>query len=819
MSMKEFVDLKDQTVFNQDIFGIHISDNIGKDFAARLMSPETIITKERNIHTNNIIKLNDDDIEISGYNGTDNLDVENIHIDNLYFDGDTVKVYKINNPRMENGFPSRDPGFLYIYNRYKRKRLSKMYIPNHGKLFFNPINWYADTLHAYVDYNSSYTIFLRNNYDRYANRILLNELYRYELNNKVEKMNQMIEDDSSMFIPPSTLIRYGDRHSFEDESSPLYNSFTFKTSIVIEDPDVVTQVYKTKKKTFVRTNLTKERKNRWRNLDHNEYLSPVENIFKKSWKTNLFSHSSYSGDLTQDFYINEIVFKITSLNNKIFDGFSYSNNILPPYPVEVNDRGVITSYFKKKINLFAYKKIFSYTLLPDYNSMWTERGLFSLDSLPDHFKAMSKFNIEDDILDNYLEALNVVKNGKYRPVSLYQPLIEEYMKWGNNLDENGETYVILPENLELTIQEDSKGKYIKYNFVKIKKDTKNLTHPNLGNKTLVYNDFTKRLQLGDKSEIISTDNKVYLNELNELYPELPSIIGNENFQLAKTYFIDHEYVHLDNLVTGYNSTETFKPDGKSIINGSKYNYKNRSEESYYKGLELMYKITYYHFNKVASPELKSLFGEGLRKMALFNKVYVDKELKTAKENNSNIDITKYTENMKKFSINDFIDPNNVDYEKLMNNPKKLHFMDMMKNGFDGNNSDDIDKKMKWSQWTEVYYPNSNRHKYSDDGWEHEVNALDIASYYMENLNINNLEKKITSKKTREIENVFYGIFGSQGVKNIHTFDEALFKPGYFYVPHDRLGSGVNYQKGSFFTPTNNNKKYHQTKSLIIINLY
>ena len=232
-----------------------------------LMNPLTIITKERNIHTNNIIKLNDDDINISGYLGTDNLDVENIHIDNLYFDGDTVKVYKINNPRMENGFPSRDPGFLYIYNRYKRKRLSKMYIPNHGLLFDNPVNWYVDKLPKLKNNDRNHLVDLENIYDRYSNRFFLYKVYNYEYDAGDYKLE---ETDSSMYISPNNQWPYGQyRQPTSDSQVRFYNSSIFQTSIVIEDPDVVTQVYKTKNKTFVRTNLTKERKNRWINLNHN----------------------------------------------------------------------------------------------------------------------------------------------------------------------------------------------------------------------------------------------------------------------------------------------------------------------------------------------------------------------------------------------------------------------------------------------------------------------------------------------------------------------------------------------------------------------
>ena len=759
-----------------------------------LMSPLTIETKERNIHINNIIKLNDDDINISGYIGTDNLDVENIHIDNLYFDGDTLKVYKINNPRMENGFPSRDPGFLYIYNRYKRKRLSKMYIPNHGNLFYNPINWYVDKLPDKKSNAGNHDVDLENIYDRYSNRFFLYKVYNYAYGAGDYKI---VETDSSMYISPNNQWPYGNYITpNNDQQVRFYNSSILQTSIVIEDPDVVTQVYKTKNKSFIRTNLTKDRKNRWRNLNHNEYLSPVENIFKKSWKHTLIvpdamaGHHSY--DFSQDYYANEIIFKITSFNGKTLDGFNYKNNILPVIPVDIDDRGVITSYTKDNKRL-QENQYASYNLFPQYK-VWTERGVFLVDNIPEHFKARNKFNLEDNLLDDYLKSLNIIQNGHYRPVSLYQPLIEEYMKWGNTLDEDGETYVVLPKKLEIRFEEDSRGKYIEYAFAKIKSDPDNLTHRLLGNKTLIYNPDTKKIQPSDKTEVISTGNKAYLSELNDLYPELPSMVGNETLELYKnTDLRGRPYVHLDNLISHTDDANYYR---KGTVTG--IDRRDSQDEKYFKGLEFMYKLTYYHFTKVASPELKSLFGEGLRKMALFNKVHNDKNLE-------NPNFFEYVRNMKKFSVEDFINPNNIDYEKLMNNPKKLHFMDMMKNGFDGNNSDDPDKKMKWSQWTKVYYPNSDRHKYSDDGWEHEVNSLDIASYYMENLNINNLEKKITSKKTRDIENVFYGIFGNQGVKNIHTFDEALFKPGYFYVPHDRLGSGVNYQKGSFFTPTNNNK--------------
>lgn len=56
-----------------------------------------------------------------------NVSVNDIHLDDFFFLNDQFKIYYISNPTFEKGYPTTDPGFLIIINRYDKDRMSKVY--------------------------------------------------------------------------------------------------------------------------------------------------------------------------------------------------------------------------------------------------------------------------------------------------------------------------------------------------------------------------------------------------------------------------------------------------------------------------------------------------------------------------------------------------------------------------------------------------------------------------------------------------------------------------------------------------------------------
>ena len=56
------------------------------------------------------------------------LNLDEIHLDDFYYDFDTVKIFKVDNPTLEKGFPTTDKGYLYIFNRYNVNRMTRFYM-------------------------------------------------------------------------------------------------------------------------------------------------------------------------------------------------------------------------------------------------------------------------------------------------------------------------------------------------------------------------------------------------------------------------------------------------------------------------------------------------------------------------------------------------------------------------------------------------------------------------------------------------------------------------------------------------------------------
>lgn len=95
-----------------------------------------------------------------------NTNINDIHLDDFFFLNDQFKIYYISNPTFEKGYPTTDPGFLIIINRYDKDRMSKVYskkglsltrnIPQfsnaNGNLIVNNTGMY-ETSYTVVEYN------------------------------------------------------------------------------------------------------------------------------------------------------------------------------------------------------------------------------------------------------------------------------------------------------------------------------------------------------------------------------------------------------------------------------------------------------------------------------------------------------------------------------------------------------------------------------------------------------------------------------------------------------------------------------------------
>ena len=178
------------------------------------------------------------------------LDVNNTHLDDFYFDGDDFKIFKVDNPKLENGFPTTDKGFLYVINRYKTKRINKLY--GFGGHF--PASGPSPIYHS-------------EHYFKFTNKALgLSGRDVTELNRR--QYIEVVEQDGDGNYITTTQLKTGSTflsgrfYNFDDVFNPHERitemSKTYNKPWLV-DTDVVIQMYVTNKRTYIRSNVNETR--------------------------------------------------------------------------------------------------------------------------------------------------------------------------------------------------------------------------------------------------------------------------------------------------------------------------------------------------------------------------------------------------------------------------------------------------------------------------------------------------------------------------------------------------------------------------------
>lgn len=359
-----------------------------------------------------------------------NTDINEMHADDIFYDEDTVKVFKVDSPRMDKGFPTNESGFLFLYNRRRKTRLSKFYLHNGGRLTDKPSTHYhgktywripeypeigdATLFDSVKPYNLDYSLLYLDGMDVFYNRfrnnisrvtdLFLNNTYR---NRDVIYPNgkpSYNKDGNEEFLSPEHNWGYdfpnyminkswnGDNYKFltfehyQRETNDFDNTFedfrlltrnsryeemyeaeirnksnndfsqikemfsnpsmrnnimdiTNTSSIVIEDPDTVMQVFVTPTRTYIRSNADTNTIYRHHALKNNEYLFPKEGVLSDVvWDIiPKYSKNGQYYPYTLDRNVEDVSWTNDALKNK-FTGYDFSQpttfdnfpKLLPP---------------------------------------------------------------------------------------------------------------------------------------------------------------------------------------------------------------------------------------------------------------------------------------------------------------------------------------------------------------------------------------------------------------------------------------------------------------------------------------------------------
>lgn len=149
------------------------------------------------------------------------LDLDQIHLDDFYYDFDTVKIFKVDNPTLERGFPTTDKGYLYIFNRYNINRLTRFYMDTENN-YDTPM----------VPYFSGHIVRLGANYYSQMPKYLT------------------LDGGKSLTMNYDEYINLGDRRTRNDLRGTI-DKIGFRK--FLGDTDCIVQMYVTKDRTYTRS--------------------------------------------------------------------------------------------------------------------------------------------------------------------------------------------------------------------------------------------------------------------------------------------------------------------------------------------------------------------------------------------------------------------------------------------------------------------------------------------------------------------------------------------------------------------------------------
>lgn len=481
--------------------------------------------------------------------------VEDIHLDDLFFDHDTLKVFKIDTPTIEKGYPTTDKGYLYIYNRRRKTRMTKFYLHNggrmvdkpsttyHGEVYWN-IPTYPDLGHATLfdsvkPYNLDYSLLYLDEkdifYDRYKNNIskvsdiFLNNTFRNkdviypegkpsynytgneykerngnmvlspakkdlssESNWKYDFPNYMIEQtilqnenayryftfdhekEYRELVLNNNLKTYVNDTSYKSsivdnlkedfkERSRLFTTPTYKntylhligtTSIVIEDPDTVMQVYVTPKRTYIRNNADTNTLYRHTALKNNEYLFPKEGVLAD------LPYQIFPNYTTNGRYIHSKLMSVDDFNNHFTtneSGYYFGKSF-----VMKQDGSNPSEYKKINTPLLDYLR-YSHLIGIDYNPnlkpnyvhfngrprpLFLNTGKFNLDSKvsANILNDFPFLNQTSDVIPYIPSNLSIPKGLIYTEFGFYRDVITSDTDLKNNIKSYNELFKVDKKN-------------------------------------------------------------------------------------------------------------------------------------------------------------------------------------------------------------------------------------------------------------------------------------------------------------------------------------------------------------------------------------
>lgn len=777
------------------------------------------------------------------------VDINNIHLDDLYFNGDCVKVYKIDNPKIENGFPTTDKGFLYVFNRYKVDRLVKFYIPNGGRMVTEPKHWFHSEKHYWIPrkmqrpYNNlfegvhGYNIdagltYLGDNdtfYDRYKNSIksvlksyientyidksmlyendtgpitfsgeVKNEKSNvsdygiYDERKKGSKEKVDLHSDKKLDIIKNTYERYMEKIPVMEQGrdgkinngglESIYDNMKYygidhlmdNTSIFIDDPDCVVQMYVTAKRTYVRSNNDAETIYRHTALKNNPYFSPVEGLIRdlpaevefgehsRVRKYLNFKDDAYNGnsgvfrEYQLDYMDDREGGEIENTNNEdVLKKSKLTQIINGKIPFIIPNLNLVpnhTHFMDEDGNYTVIRPLFRNSNPADENhidipsNLWVPKGLIYTE-----FGFFRDDNTSNNELSNSLDEYNEVWKVKNTNSIL---AIKRNIRVNQIIHRNPIEQVYNNANAVSQLEKIETVKFTKDNFYNINFYNinyeyhnpsgiwlTNLTSDRLNN--YVWNPSKKRFTpVNSKVPFLSYTGEVMngIDEVQTFNETKVAVLGGSN---VAYYFY---YKLLPFIYTDYKRPEGATGDTVAL----------KTSYSVYglKGNALMFsnrdiikdKNMYLNLPKLPSilEPKKSFLLEGKEITDYLNLVFKGMPDSTKKDKLGNpavkvgvIHKNTYPISRKKsFNIDVFFPE---DESKGYDNLDKWQwatFMEKVKKGYpyrdEVKNVIGKEHDMKWTKWTSFYYPNSDRHTpEQSDGWRHNIDFAYIDRVFNE----------------------------------------------------------------------------------------
>lgn len=372
------------------------------------------------------------------------LNLDEIHLDDFYYDYDTVKIFKVDNPKLENGFPTTEKGYLYIFNRYNKDRLTRFYI------------------HTDNNYDTIYTPYFAGH--------IVRRRQEYTTAREDSYVSFNIHNGVLLSFSPNDYVALGDNRRRIDLKGEI-NSVGFRK--FLGDTDCIVQMYVTKDRTYTRSSNGNFTKNFFEtmgevNFAYNRnqfYNNTVPEKNKLDGKSLIWGYN----DNGKNNDINSVVFldehKKYTIKRPIFRNSDPGNTNhfdIPDYSFIPKGlifteagffRDGVTTNEELKESLLEYnnlwkvkpennrvtRKNYSYQGqsgyieetdkddFVNYDIIKNPQDYLDLPTIPEYFYPKPSFIIEGDSLNDYLNHLGNLYTGENYSINLQEPWKKVYV--------------------------------------------------------------------------------------------------------------------------------------------------------------------------------------------------------------------------------------------------------------------------------------------------------------------------------------------------------------------------------------------------------